>query len=133
MFVPLEEVLRGLFHLRQISKIKQYYAIDKNYVSQRGRFSDKKHPEEQNSHEVKKIAKKEILMTIDDDKRASMTINEREQSYYTPLYGISPVSCVFSQISKSTYKLRAKFAQGYGPRSPRGTLLYNNCPQGENS
>ena len=49
----------------------------------------KKHPEEQNMIEVKKIAKKEMPMTIDEDKRASMTINEGEGSSHTPLYSIS--------------------------------------------
>ena len=38
----------------------------------------------------KKIAKKEMPMTIDDDKRASMKINERERSSQTPLFVISP-------------------------------------------
>ena len=65
--------------------------------------------------EVKKIAKKEMSMTIDDDKRASMTINEREQSSHTPLYGISAVSCGFAQTSKSTcqniFRVSAKYVQ----------------------
>ena len=88
-----------------------------------GDVSPKKHPEEQNMHEVKKIAKKEMPMTIDDNKRASMTINEREGISHTPLYGISPVSHGFAQTSKSMCKVCAKFARGYGPRSPMGTLL----------
>ena len=52
-------------------KIKQYDVIDKKYVRQRGRFSKKKHPGEPDSLKVKKIAKKEMPMTIDNDKQPS--------------------------------------------------------------
>ena len=52
---------------------------------------------------------------IDDNKRASMTINERERSSHTPLYGISPVSRGFAQPLKSTcrniFRVRAKYVQ----------------------
>ena len=66
-------------------------------------------------HEVKKTAKKEMPMTIDENKQASMTIKEREGISHTPLYGISPVSRGFSQTLRSTcrniYRVCAKYVQ----------------------
>ena len=53
----LMDVPKGKIRLRQISKIKQYDAIDKKYVRERGSFSDKKTSREQDSLKVKKIAK----------------------------------------------------------------------------
>ena len=62
----------------------------------KGTVIRKKHPEEQNMLVVKNVGKKEMPMTMDDDKRASMTINKGKQSSHTPLYGISPVSHIFA-------------------------------------
>ena len=50
----------------------------------------KKHPGELDSHEVKKIAKKEMTMTIDDDKRASAKFSYTSLRYFPGISRISP-------------------------------------------
>ena len=67
----------------------------------------------------------------DDDKRASMTMNERELISHTPLYGISRG---FAETSRSACRnicrVRAKYVlstrkmgRGYGTRSPGGVYI----------
>ena len=126
LFVSLEEFPTGLFHFRQISKIKEYYAIEKGMLDE-GDGSTKKNTQRNRIRlRWKQFQKKRCRWR-------SMTINERERISHTPLYGISLIFQGFDQTSKSTCKVRAKFAWCYGPCSSRGTLLYKNCPHGNPS
>ena len=84
--------------MRQISKIKQYDAIDEEYVRRRVRISQKKNQVTECARGKKHRKKRDA----DDDKRALMTINEREQSSHTPLYGISPIRRGFAPTLRTT-------------------------------
>ena len=69
LFVNFLYVPMGLFHLRQIPKVKQYDAIDKKYVMGRVWFTSKCSQSLQNVDKKfggKKIAQKEMPMTINE-------------------------------------------------------------------
>ena len=70
-------------------KVKQYDAIDKNYVRGRGLFTRKNSQSFQNVDKVFSGAKNRTKRDANDNKRSSMTINEGERSSHTHLYGIS--------------------------------------------
>ena len=95
LFVNLEDVLKVKIHLRQISKIKQYDAIEKNYFRRRVWFTRDCFPGETRCSWAKKRTKRDA----DNDKRASMTMNEGEQSSHIPLYGTSRG---FAETSRTT-------------------------------
>ena len=75
--------------MRQISKVKQYDVPDKNYVTGRGLFSRTNSQSLQNVDKIFSGAKKSHERDADDNKRASMTMNEGERSSHAHLYGIS--------------------------------------------
>ena len=66
LFVNQVYVPTGQIHLRQISKIKQYDAIDKKYVRRWVWFTRKCSLCSQNENMGKKKARKEMPMTIND-------------------------------------------------------------------
>ena len=59
----------GLFHLRQISKVKQYNAIDKKYVRGRGLFTRKNAESFQIVEKVSRGQKNRTKRDADDDER----------------------------------------------------------------
>ena len=123
LFVLLEDVLKWLFHLRQISRIKQYDAIDEKYVRRRVWFTGK-NPRWQKGLVGNKIAPKEIPMTIKsvhDDEQARAKFSYTSTAYLADLpkhWGVCAETYV--EYVQSTCKVRAKWEQGYGPRSPGG-------------
>ena len=74
-------------------------------------YPEKKHPGDIRCSWAKNRKKSDA----DDDKQASMTMNKRERSSHTPLYGIPPVSRGFAPTSKSTCRnicrILAKYMQ----------------------
>ena len=72
LFVNVLNVPMGLFHLRKISKVKQYDAIDKKYVRGRGLFTRKNSQSLQNIEKVFSGAKQS------HEKEMPMTINKRQ-------------------------------------------------------
>ena len=66
LFLKQVYVPTGIFHLRQILKIKKYDAIDKKYVRGRVWFTRKCSLCSQNVLVGKKIAQKEMPMTINE-------------------------------------------------------------------
>ena len=119
LFVPLEDVLKGIFHLRQISKIKQYHAIDEKYVRRRVRFNGKKYQVTKGAHGQKNCTKRDA----DDDKKRRWWWTSASK-VLIHLYGIS---CGFAETYveyvQSTCEVCAKWKQGSGPRSPGGGLI----------
>ena len=105
-FVIFLYVPTGLFHLRQISKEKQYDMIGKKYVRGRWLFTRKNLQSFQNVDKIFSGAKNCTKRDADDDERASMTMNEGETSSYAHLYGIS---LGFSE----TWAVRAETYVGY--------------------
>ena len=69
LFVNFLYVPKGLFHLRQISKVKQYDAIDKKYVRGRGWFTRKNSQSFQNVDKVFSGAKNRTKRDADDDEQ----------------------------------------------------------------
>ena len=64
----------------------------------------------------------------DDDKQASITMNEGEESSHTPLYGIS---CGFAETSRSTCQNICRVHAQYVLSTRKmGTRLWAPFPQG---
>ena len=127
LFVNLEDIPKGQIHLRQISKIKQYDAIDKNSVRRRVWFTRECFPGSQKVLVGKKIAQKEMPMTINECRwqwtSTREVLTHLSTAYLADLpkhWGVRAKTYV--EYVQSTCLVCAKWEQGYGPRSPGGRL-----------